>query len=147
MATFFHVEILDGVPINQYENLFLQLQAKKCKISGWKTSKFNICKLVKKRSLKVGQLWSLQDIHGTEKIFPTAWKPFQPSAQSREMLVLPSNNFLKDGDLFLISLKNDLHLLFSTSLSWRLRSSMDLGNDENQSDISLMGVKNFFDVS
>ena len=69
MATFFHVEILDGVPINQYENLFLQLQAKKCRYQAGKTSKFNICKLVKKRSLKVGQLWNLQDIHGTENDF------------------------------------------------------------------------------
>ena len=147
MATFFHVNILDCVPINQYENLFLQLQAKKCKISGWKTSKFNKCKVVN----KISQSGTIMEPSGyswnRERFFPSAWKPFQPSAQSREMLVLPSNNFLRDGDFFLISLKNDLHLLFSTSLSWRLRSSMDLGNDENQSDISLMDVKNFFDVS
>ena len=61
MATFFHVEILDGVPINQYENLFLQLQAKKCRYQAGKHLN-STYKLVKKRSLKVGQLWNLQDI-------------------------------------------------------------------------------------
>ena len=100
MATFFHVEILDGVPINQYENLFLQLQAKKCKISGWKTSKFNICKVVKKDLSKWDNYGTFRIFMEPRTIFPTAWKPFQPSAQSREMLVLPSNNFLRDRDFF-----------------------------------------------
>ena len=103
-----------------------QLQAKKCKISGWKTSKFNVCKVGKKDLSKWDNYGTFRIFMEPRTIFPTAWKPFQPSAQSREMLVLPSNNFLRDRDFFLISLKNDLHLLFSTSLSWRLRSSMDL---------------------